>query len=601
MDIKAKWIWKKQDNYKLYNQTVIFRKTFEINSPLKSAELAITADSFYRLYVNGSRINDGPSRAYPEKYNYDLIDISARLLNGENEIYVIARYFGCGTFHQICQQAGFLAQLELEYCNGEKELLMSDSGWEAAEAAQWLRSMPRIYCQMEAVEGYNAGLEANIEFAPAAELFSADAAPWRGLMARDCPLLTGKEFYPERFHSANIVDCKGFSLEIPLPRLCYPGVIDMNSNTSAAGGIALIVEAEAAGELEIRGSYCEITVNGRKAENNKFKVSKGRNFLLALNEAVFSHIQQMTVFFAEKAGIKIYSPLDRNIAYPCFLRFRQLLGLRSDTVVRRYNPELLAFQDRIKAFYADILNNIKSEADFDKHLRKYAENIPEDCVLPMDFYPVLLEQKTGMDAACFIESPEKLIFDDSSCTVIHPAPAGDIRVIYDLGMQNTGYYDFELFAGEGTVLDIFEIEHIFSDGRFQDTGLYQNGMRYICKAGHNKFTSLKRRSGRYLIIVFRKLRSELRFRNFKLIESTYPAEYKGSFLCSDEFMNRLWKISAHTLKLCMEDTFTDCPLYEQTLWVGDARNEALFAYPVFGAWDLSRRCIRIAAESLARL
>ena len=601
MDIKAKWIWKKQDNYNLYNQTVIFRKSFEINFPLKSAELAITADSFYRLYVNGSRINDGPSRAYPENYNYDLIDISDRLQSGVNEIYVIVRYFGCATFHQICQQAGFLAQLELEFCNGEKELIMSDSGWEVAEAAQWIRNMPRIYCQMEAVEGYDAQFEDNIKFEPAAELFSSDAALWRGLMARDCPLLTGKEFYLKRFHSAKLVDCKGFSLEIPLPRLCYPGVMDMNANTSSAGGIALIVEAETDGELEIRGPHAEITVNGRKAENNKFKVFRGRNFLLALNKAMFSHIQQMTVFFAEKDGIKIYSPLDRNIAYPCFLRFPELLGIKSDTVVRRDNQELLALQDRIDAFYADILNRVKSETDFGKYLKKYAEKIPEDCVLPTDFYPVFLELKTGMDAACFIESPEKLIFDDPSCTVIHPVPEGDIQVIYDLGTQNIGYYDFELFAGEGTVLDIFEVEHIFSDGRLQDTGLYQNGMRYICKAGHNKFTSLKRRSGRYLIIVFRKLRGELKFRNFKLIESTYPAEYKGSFLCSDEFMNRLWKISAHTLKLCMEDTFTDCPLYEQTLWVGDARNEALFAYPVFGAWDLSRRCIRIAAESLAHL
>jgi len=50
----------------------------------------------------------------------------------------------------------------------------------------------------------------------------------------------------------------------------------------------------------------------------------------------------------------------------------------------------------------------------------------------------------------------------------------------------------------------------------------------------------------------------------------------------------------------MEDTFTDCPLYEQTLWVGDARNESLFAYPVFGATDIGRRCATLAAQSLER-
>lgn len=39
----------------------------------------------------------------------------------------------------------------------------------------------------------------------------------------------------------------------------------------------------------------------------------------------------------------------------------------------------------------------------------------------------------------------------------------------------------------------------------------------------------------------------------------------------------------------MQDTFTDCPLYEQTHWAGDARNEALIAFGVFGAHDLARR------------
>jgi hypothetical protein len=48
----------------------------------------------------------------------------------------------------------------------------------------------------------------------------------------------------------------------------------------------------------------------------------------------------------------------------------------------------------------------------------------------------------------------------------------------------------------------------------------------------------------------------------------------------------------------MEDTFTDCPLYEQTHWVGDARNESLLGYTVFGATDLPRRCIRLSAQSL---
>jgi hypothetical protein len=43
----------------------------------------------------------------------------------------------------------------------------------------------------------------------------------------------------------------------------------------------------------------------------------------------------------------------------------------------------------------------------------------------------------------------------------------------------------------------------------------------------------------------------------------------------------------------MEDTFVDCPAYEQVFWVGDSRNEALVNYYVFGALDIVKRCLRL--------
>ncbi len=597
MNINAKWIWKKLDNYNLYNQTVIFRKTFNIDSSFKTADLAITADTFYRLYINGKWVNDGPSRGYPEHYNYDLLDLSSYLQNGKNEIKVIAKYFGCGTFHQICQQAGFMAQLELD----KQTILITDSSWETASADQWKQNTPRIYCQMEAVEFYNAKLENNMIFEPATELFSIADAPWQGLLERDCPLLTKEEFSFKKFHSANIVEYPGFEITIPGQRICYPELIDSNNNTSIASGIALIIENTELDELEIESISYEITVNGNKSKDNIFKLNKGNNFLLALNKNMFSHSPEQSIFFSQKDGFTVQNPLDKSIAYPCFLRFPELLAVGSDKVRLNDDPKLTALKDNIDSFYEKLEKEVVSEKTFHEQLSVYAEIIPESCMLPMDFYTPYTKRKHVAEAYNFIESPEKLIFDDPACTIIHPSKDGDIQVIYDLGMQNIGYYDFDLFAEEGLVIDIFGIEHIFSDGRLQGTGLYKNGMRYTCKEGRNKFTSLKRRSGRYLIIVFRNQQRDIKIRNFKLIESTYPVEYKGSFRCSDDFMNRLWEISAHTLKLCMEDSYTDCPLYEQTLWVGDARNESLFAYPVFGAWDLSRRCIRIAAESLETL
>jgi hypothetical protein len=149
-------------------------------------------------------------------------------------------------------------------------------------------------------------------------------------------------------------------------------------------------------------------------------------------------------------------------------------------------------------------------------------------------------------------------------------------------------------------VDLFGVEYLAPDGRTQHSWGNRNGLRYTTKAGVNRFTSLKRRSGRYLFMTLRNQSTPVAVRNLTLVESTYPVHAEGSFACSDSRLNEIWNISTRTLKLCMEDTFTDCPLYEQTHWVGDARNESLLAYGVFGAPELARRCIDITAQSLDR-
>ena len=205
------------------------------------------------------------------------------------------------------------------------------------------------------------------------------------------------------------------------------------------------------------------------------------------------------------------------------------------------------------------------------------------------------------DASALVEAPQALMFNTPAYTTIHPSVQGDVELMYDLGEQDVGYYCLDLLAPDGVILDVFGIEYIAPDGRLQHTGPgYRNGMRYITRAGRNRFVSLKRRSGRFLFLTLRNQKAPVQIRHFSLIESTYPASAVGEFTCSDARLTEIWKISAHTLKLCMEDTFTDCPLYEQTHWVGDARNESLLAYPVYGATDLGRRCIELTAQSLER-
>jgi len=150
-DISAKWIWHQQPSYTKYNDTIIARKTFTVPRA-ESARITITADTRYRLWINDTWVSDGPCRSWPEQYQYDVVDVTQYLKPGENQIRVVGRYFGVGTFHQVPQQAGLLVQLDVETAGGDMIRVVSDETWEVATAAGWIPNTVTRCIQMGPLE-----------------------------------------------------------------------------------------------------------------------------------------------------------------------------------------------------------------------------------------------------------------------------------------------------------------------------------------------------------------------------------------------------------------------------------------------------------------
>lgn len=59
----------------------------------------------------------------------------------------------------------------------------------------------------------------------------------------------------------------------------------------------------------------------------------------------------------------------------------------------------------------------------------------------------------------------------------------------------------------------------------------------------------------------------------KYRESGYDCDIVGSFECSDDYINELWRRSTRTLYVNMRDTYMDCPDRERAQWWGDVVNE----------------------------
>lgn len=73
---------------------ILFRKLFACNEAIKKAVIYISADDYYKLYINGQFVAQGPAASYHHIYNYNEIDVSEYLKQGENLIAVHTLYQG---------------------------------------------------------------------------------------------------------------------------------------------------------------------------------------------------------------------------------------------------------------------------------------------------------------------------------------------------------------------------------------------------------------------------------------------------------------------------------------------------------------------------
>lgn len=610
MKFSAKWIWKQQKPRVPYNQTVVARKRFKLVA-FDRGILRITADSYYRLYVNGIWIADGPCRSWTEHFRYDELDVTFALRSGENEIEIISTFFGVGVLTRQVKEAGLLAQLDVTQGSKRAATVVTDGSWEVAEAKAWTQSTPKISLNMEAHEQYDARREKSLRFSPAQELCEAHAGPWKNLQPRDVALMTKEPFAFKSFLGAKLVKAEGLQFCLPVTRLTHPGVIEANAKTSMFCGMATMLVLEKKTTVEIQtegfraavGTGFRVSVNGKSNASGRYVLGAGKHLLLAFTDGLPDHHGKEKVLrILKPLDVALENPLKADHKNPwCFIPFDEFRFAKDDLDYflpqdHDRDPEIKTCREGYHAEIARLLKCVADLESFQKELGKRAKCLPADKMFCNDVHWKFPRRTVVGSADKLVEAPDALLFDHQAFTTVHPSPKGDVELCYDLGEQNCGYYNFELIAEEGGSIDIAGIEHIEPDGELDHTGYYKNSLHYVTKAGANRFTSLKRRSGRFVFVTLRGFKKPVKIRHVNLIESTYPVNPIGSFCCSDETLNNIWEISNRTLKLCMEDAFTDCPLYEQTLWVGDARNEALFAYPVFGATDIGKRCIRLAAQ-----
>ncbi|KGO36821.1 Bacterial alpha-L-rhamnosidase [Penicillium expansum] len=97
-ELQANWIWvpnwTDSSNTNTAGKIVHFTKFVNLSSRPTKSVLYFSADTRYKLYVNGKHIAVGPTRSSPLIWYYDTLDISPYLKEGRNKLrFVVVRYF----------------------------------------------------------------------------------------------------------------------------------------------------------------------------------------------------------------------------------------------------------------------------------------------------------------------------------------------------------------------------------------------------------------------------------------------------------------------------------------------------------------------------
>lgn len=154
---QVKWIW--CDTEAQADEYAEFYSSFYYSRGEK-AELLISADSNYAVYINGALAAFGQYADFPYDKVYDIVDVSSYCKVGENHLAIVVWYYGIGTtsvyypgnaalmFALTCDgecvcasSENTLSRKSLSYAQGRKKILTGQMGlsflYHAAKEDAW--------------------------------------------------------------------------------------------------------------------------------------------------------------------------------------------------------------------------------------------------------------------------------------------------------------------------------------------------------------------------------------------------------------------------------------------------------------------------------
>ena len=242
---------------------VVFRKQWKIIDRPEKAILNIFADTRYMLWINGQYVERGPCRFVPSHPEYDTVDITMHLHQGENTIAVLVHHYHDGVFKNDGSEVngrvarhvpGLTVKLDITARNGQQTSLSTDTTWRGSAKNRFgasgvaSSSIPdHIDARLDSGDWTVAGFDDSGWEKPV----PVDGRKWGPLLPRGIPRLRETEIMP-----LTLIWQSGIEVSKPLAETLP---IEMNSGEQLVIDAGQFVQAYSIIDLEAQmGSELEI-------------------------------------------------------------------------------------------------------------------------------------------------------------------------------------------------------------------------------------------------------------------------------------------------------------------------------------------------------
>jgi alpha-L-rhamnosidase len=253
----------------------------------------------------------------------------------------------------------------------------------------------------------------------------------------------------------------------------------------------------------------------------------------------------------------------------------------------------------------------------------YADHVLHPALLPAQLAAPRQAGRVRFVSATPLEDPQFIVVDaatalteeasdwqallDKGQSMVIPSHTHR-QIILDLDEYVCAYPQVQLSGGRGGRLTIgwAEALHVDASGKSKGQRDVVDGRTFIalCRdvvvpdgSVNRQFQPLWWRSGRFIALLIETGEEPVTLERFGLLETRYPLEMESRFGSSDSRLDAITPLALRGLQMCSHETYMDCPYYEQLMYVGDTRLEALTTYAISSDDRLPRKAVMLFERS----